>query len=477
MKKIVTLCLLTLAQLNAQGNYSNVQIESWKEYSKSLALQAATYASPLVTMYALRHHDAVGPNAKAQPNTIWNMTNISTPELSKEAGYVTPNVNTIYGFGFMDLRQEPIILQVPNSNNRYYMIEIVDMWTNAFAYVGGKATGYQGGTFAIVGPNWKGELPAGVKRIDSPTSWILLQPRVHIYKEGHIDLAGAQKILQGIVPMPLSQFLGKTAPKVTYNYPAPATMDPNQPVSALDFKDPLQFWELFSNALNENPPPKDQIDALLPLFAPLGIELGKQWNRSQVNPVTLESMKEAAQRVGTLFSNMPFNTVFEGAFLPPAFIGDFGTHYFTRAVIARIGLTANTPYEAIYWMYPFDKNSQPLTGAQKYTMTFKEGLPYFEPGFWSITMYDSTNNYTVSNPINRYMLGSDTPEIQKNKDGSFTLYIQKESPGKEKETNWLPTPEGPFYLIMRSYAPKPQTIEILKDVNAWPIPFLEPAHP
>ena len=147
-----------------------------KTWTYSLAMAAANYGAPLVTMYALRDNDAVGARAKAKPNTVWRMEDISTPEQSKEAGYVTPNVNVIYGFGFLDLRQEPVIVKVPDSNGLYYMVEICDMWTNAFAYIGGKATGYKGGAFALVGPGWKGELPAGVTRIDSPTPWVLIQP-------------------------------------------------------------------------------------------------------------------------------------------------------------------------------------------------------------------------------------------------------------------------------------------------------------
>jgi hypothetical protein len=149
-------------------------------YSGALALSAATWGAPLVTMYALRYDDAVGTNAKAAPNTIWRMEDISTPELSQTAGYVSPNVNTLYGFGFLDLAAQPVILTVPDSNGRYSMVEIVDFWTNAFAYAGGVETGYKGGKFALVGPGWKGRLPPDVKRIDAPTRWVLIQPRVHV---------------------------------------------------------------------------------------------------------------------------------------------------------------------------------------------------------------------------------------------------------------------------------------------------------
>lgn len=466
---------LTILPVNAATTLTQPQQKALQEWSYTLAIQAATWGVPLVTMYALRYNDAVGPHAKAVPNSIWRMEDISTPKLSQEAGYVTPNVNTVYGFGFMDLRQEPIILEAPDSNNRYYMIEIVDMWTNAFAYVGGKTTGYKGGKFALVGPGWKGELPPDVKRIDCPTPWVLLQPRVHVYKNGKIDLPGAKQILDGIKTTGLSSYMGKpalTAQK--YDYPAPVPINTSLPVSAVAYKDPLQFWELLSSAMNENPPPQDQITALLPMFKPLGIEMGKSWDRNKVRPEILEEMKLAAQKIGNLLANQPVGTNYNGAMLPPPSIGNFGTDYWTRAVIARVGLTANTPFEAIYWMYPADSQGMMLIGSKKYTMTLKEGIPFYEPGFWSITMYDGVNNYTVPNPINRYMLGSDTPEMKKNADNSYTIYIQHDSPGKDKEANWLPSPAGVFYLIPRAYAPKPETINILTQVTSWPVPSVDP---
>ncbi len=454
-----------------QATLTPAQSTALDEWTYSLALQTANWGVPLVTMYNLRHNDAVGPDAKAKPNEIWRMENTSTPELAKESGYVTPNVNVVYGFGFMDLGPEPVILSVPDSDDLYYMVEIVDMYTNAFAYVGGKATGYKGGKFALVGPGWKGELPEGVTRIDAPTRWILLQPRVHLYKDGEVVLDTSRKIMNEITTTGLAQFRGDAPVTLpAYDYASPVVNNPNLPVSALDFTDPLQFWELFSAAMNENPPPASQIEALLPSFKPLGLELGKQWDRNQVSPQVLESMKKAAANIAPILANLPFGSNYQGAFIPAPTIGNSQTDYLTRAVIARIGLTANTPYEAVYWMYTVDSTAQQLTGEKKYTMTFKEELPYIKPGFWSLTMYDAENNYTVENPINRYMLGSDTPDLKKNADGSFTLYIQNENPGKDKEANWLPAPKGPFYLIPRSYAPAEATVNILTDPTSWPVP-------
>ena len=172
------------------------QSQAEDAWTYSLALQTANWGAPLVTMYDMRYLDAIGPARKASPNAIWRMENTSTPALSKESGYVTPNVNVVYGFGFLDLGPEPVILSVPDSKGLYYVVEIVDMYTNAFAYAGGKMTGYAGGKFALVGPGWKGQLPKGVRRIDCPTRWVLLQPRAHLYHDGKQDSRQSQTSAQ-----------------------------------------------------------------------------------------------------------------------------------------------------------------------------------------------------------------------------------------------------------------------------------------
>jgi hypothetical protein len=179
-------------------------------YTEALAVAAAAWGSPLVTMYSLRYNDSVGPHPKAAVNAIWRMEDISTPELSQKAGYVTPNVNTLYGFGFLDLAAEPVILSVPDSHGRYYMVEIVDFWTNAFAYAGGVATGYKGGKFALAGPGWKGKLPPHVTRIDAPTRWVLVQPRVHVLNRD--DLPAARAVLDAISVKGLAEATGKRPP-------------------------------------------------------------------------------------------------------------------------------------------------------------------------------------------------------------------------------------------------------------------------
>jgi hypothetical protein len=371
----------------------------------------------------------------------------------------------IYGFGFADLGAEPVILTAPNSEGRYYMIEVVDMWTNAFVYPAGGISGYKGGKFALVGPGWQGTLPPDVKRIDSPTRWLELQPRVYVKDEA--DLAAARKVLAGVTLQPLSQFTGGPAPKAPdYNYELPK-MAPKVATSHMKFDDPLQFWSICSAAMNENPPPKNEIDAVLPQFKYLGLELGRQWKPDAVNPLILAQMKKASAQIGDMaLGTMPLaGRLQNGWVIPPANTGFAGTDYLSRLDVAVFGLTANSATEAIYYSGVLDGNNEPMTGAKKYTITFREPMLYAKPvppGFWSVTMYDKETSYTVPNAINRYSLGSQS-DLKKNPDGSFTMYLQATSPGKDKESNWLPTPKGPFYLILRNYAPVPELATALKD--------------
>lgn len=439
------------------------QIGRW---AYSLALQAATYAAPINAMYLLRDTTSTGPNAKAPPGEIWKMSDISTPALAEESGYVAPNVNVVYGFGFMDLAREPIILTAPDSNGRYYMIEICDMWANAFSYPAGIAAGYGGGKFALVGPGWNGTLPDGVTRIDCPTRWVLLQPRVHVVNEA--DLPGARAVLNRVTVQRLAQYTGSPAPAApSYGYPAPK-VNPKVASSMMQFVDPLQFWDIFSAAMNENPPPASEIASVLPQYKYLGIELGKVWRRESVNPLVLEQMKIAADQIGRMMIEvLPLGgRLADGWVLPPPQVGMPGADYLGRALVAVFGLTANTPTEAIYYSAQLDGNNQPLTGEKRYTMSFEGPMNYLKPvppGFWSLTMYDGVTRYSVPNKLNRYSLGSDNT-LKRDADGSFTLYVQHDNPGADKESNWLPAPQGLFYLILRNYAPVPEVAAALKEL-------------
>ena len=196
-----------------------------------------------------------------------------------------------------------------------------------------------------------------------------------------------------------------------------------------------------------------------------------------MDPIVVKAMARAAQAVPDMLNDLPFGRLSNGWFIPPPTIGDSGTDYMIRAVIARIGLTANAPKEAVYFAGKgiLDSEGNQLTGAKKYTMTFKQTPPYIEPGFWQLRMWDGVSCYPVPNPINRYVFGSDIKDAKKNPDGSLTVYIQADSPGKDKESNWLPSPGGSMTMVISSYAPGPAMVKSLSDPNAYIPPAVVPA--
>jgi hypothetical protein len=470
-RKIVAAAISALLAASSLTGCAQVQrlqeLRQIQNGMHALAVNAAIYGVPIVAMYNLRSSTATGPNAKGRPNEILRIANITTPQISQQLGFVTPNVNVVYGFGFMDLKAQPIILRAPDSRGRYYVIQIADMWSNDFAYVGGTASGYTGGTYALVGPGWRGALPPGVKRIDCPTRWIDLQPRVHVKNQA--DLPGAERVLRGIAVTGLAQYTGKPPPAPSvYNYVVP-NINPNVASSQMQFVDPLQFWEIFSAAMNENPPPHDQIASVLPQLKYLGIVLGKQWKREDVNPYVLAQMKIAAQEIGPMMQSLTLTVkTVNGWTIPPADVGLFGGDYLTRAIVAVIGLLANTPSEAIYYSAFRDGTGASLSGSKRYAITFTPPATYSKtipPGFWSVTMYDDVTGYPAANAIDRYSLGSDD-NLKRNADGSFTIYVQHDDPGASEESNWLPAPAGSFYLILRNFAPAPGVVRALRNPPA-----------
>jgi hypothetical protein len=304
-----------------------------------------------------------------------------------------------------------------------------------------------------------------VKRIDCPTRWVELQPRVHVKNKA--DLAAAQQVLDAITVKGLAQYNGGAAPAaVAYHYETP-NINPKVASSQMQFLDPLQFWDIFAAAMNENPPPEDEIRSVLPQFRYLGIAFGKPWKREDVDLLILEHMKRAAQQIGVMM--MPLLPILgnaaDGWIIPTSNVGMPGADFPIRAIVAAFGLTSNTPVEAIYYTGVRDSSGQMLTGSRRYAITFKDPMRYITaipPGFWSISMYDNATGYTVPNAIDRYTLGSDD-DLKRNPDGSFTLHVQRDNPGPEREANWLPAPAGPFYMIIRVYAPASDVAAALSD--------------
>lgn len=378
---------------------------------------------------------------------------------------VSPNADTLYSLAWLDLGDEPMVLSVPEMGKRFYMMALMDAWTNVFASPGSRTTGSGKGDFAIVGPNWKGKLPDNLKPIQSPTNLVWLIGRTQT--NGASDYKAVHAIQDTYRLIPLSAW-GKP-------YQAPVS----QPVdAALETKTPppeqvarmdaATFFGRLNRLMQDNPPAAADAPAL-ERFAKLGIGPGKPFDGSKLDPAVAAALDEGMQAGrATLIKEAkgPRGTENNGWTIMPENLANFGTDYTTRAVVALVGLGANLPADAIYPHAVADSDGQPLSGANRYTMRFEKGQLPPVKAFWSITTYNEKQNF-IENPINRYAIG-DRDALQFGPDGSLTLFFQKDSPGKDKESNWLPVPEGAFNLFMRLYWPEQAVVD-----GTWKIPRVE----
>jgi hypothetical protein len=355
------------------------------------------------------------------------------------------------------------VLSVPDTSGRYYLMPMLDAWTNVFASPGSRTTGNGKGAFAIVGPKWSGSLPGGLTRIDAPTNTVWIVGRTQT--NGKQDYDAVHAIQDQYTLTPLSAW-GKP-----YRAPDNVAVDPN-----VDSKTPIvqQVAQMDAatffrkvNALMVGDPPAAADAAALAQFAPFGIGPGKPIDAQGHDPVLDAGLKLGQSRVVTE-AKKSVGRKARGWDILPENTGRYGTDYLYRAIVAFVGIGANLPDDAVYPRATTDSSGQPLTGANKYEMHFtKDSMPPVN-AFWSLTMYNAKQGF-VDNPINRYAIG-DRDDLSFADDGSLTLYVQHDSPGKEKEANWLPAPPDSFNLFLRLYWPS-QTI----GENGWTPPAVQRA--
>ena len=425
-------------------------VVDWREtYAYTLGTQAFVYGFPWVFLSELRYQwvtQARDPKwiPYAPLNQFWNSTELATGEM-KTGG--SPNNDTLYSMAWLDLAKEPMILSVPEMGERYYSFELASLDSDNFAYAGTRATGNRPGNYAIIGPDWHGQLPADVAALPpSRTSYALMFGRTLVYDRA--DLANVHKLQAQYRLTPLSQWGKKD---VT---PAPASRDVWKPFDAKS--DPLAAFKTMNKAMTENPPDEAH-KSMLANFATIGIGPGQ--DVSKMDAATQRGLARAATDGMKLLRSALASGMgkkVNGWTYPPAAMGRAGLHdeFLLRAAVQCLGgIIANDPDEAIYMNTFVSKDGQPLAGSNRYVAHFPPGQLPDVKAFWSLTMYGLDNNL-VANPINRYKLGSyPKGEMQLDADGGLTLYLQHESPGKDKESNWLPAPSEAFYLVLRSYLP------------------------
>ena len=359
---------------------------------------------------------------------------------------VSANNDTLYSTTFADLRREPIVVSVPATDDRYFVIQFVDMVTDNFAYIGTRATGRNGGDFVLVGPSYKGALPADKFKqvIVCPSQFVALATRTAI--NGPEELDDVIEIQDKLAVTPLSSFLKTTAPDPVMEIEFPSYTPELYASPKL-----LEYLHLF---LQWHAPPLSETN-LMKRFARLNVGAHLEFDYDgfplELQEAIQEGVAAGHQRIEDRGNRL--GTTIEGwDYTPP--MGNYGNDYLFRSAVAWKFIYTNSPEEALYPIANVDSAGEQLTGAKNYILHFPAGQLPPVKAFWSITMYHADTRLMAHNPINRYSIGDRTKDLKYNDDGSLTLYIQHQSPDPDKKANWLPTPEGFFYLIARAYIPK-----------------------
>lgn len=439
--------------------------------AKDIAEAGFIYGLPIVMNYAVMYDYFIDRNSgqfKVPFNQIMNEARVFT---YKDTAVITPNSDTPYSLMGMDLRAEPIVISVPAvDKKRYYSVQFIDANGYNYGYIGNRTTGSDAGDYLVAGPDWKGQAPAGIKKVfRSSTQFSLGIFRTQLFDPA--DMSNVEKIQSGYKARTLSAYLGQPAPK-----PAPKIDFPkiNKELVKTNFFEYLDFMLQFA-------PAQESEKAIRSRLARIGIGAGKVFDFKSLSVKDkLEiglGMKEGERKVDEAVTNAGKSI---NGWRVSALFGDsafFNGDWLKRAAGAKAGIYGNDAEEATYLLGKDDANGKPLDGSKhNYTLTFAAGQLPPVNAFWSVTMYDGKTQLLIKNPINRYLINSPMlPGMKKNADGSLTLFVQKDSPGADKESNWLPAPDGPIYIVMRLYWPKTESPSVLPvGAGTWQPPGMKP---
>ncbi|MGZ2453185.1 hypothetical protein ACVIRO_006002 [Rhizobium ruizarguesonis] len=425
--------------------------------ARAIAKEAYIYGFPMVDSYRIQHAyfiNTKNPEYKGPWNQVINTPRVYTPA---DTAIQTPNSDTPYSWLGLDLRTEPIVLTVPKiEKDRYFSIQFIDAYTFNFAYIGSRATGNDGGSFLIAGPKWKGKTPKGVKKvIHSDTEFNWAAYRTQLFNPE--DLDNVKKVQAGYKAQPLSEFLGKPAPKAAPAVDFIPALTPEEERKSLEFFNVMNFIFQYS-----------QIDPsetkLMARFAKIGVGPGKTFDASKLSPELKTAIEQGIADAWAALAKLQKDKIDTGEVTSGDLLGsraDLKGNYLDRMAGTVMGIGGNSKQEAMYPVYAVDADGKKLNGAQdRYTLRFAPGQLPPVNAFWSLTMYELPQSLLVANPINRYLINSPMlPQLVKDADGGLTLYIQNETPGKDKEPNWLPAPKGPFVAFMRLYWPKEAALD------------------
>src|SRR5262245_32066070 len=460
MKKIVTRAVSWLPSLALVLTAASSAYSQTKSPEYETARDAYVYAYPIVTMDVSMRQSTNVPDAKTIPlrAPINQFAHARTYPRAEDRDVVRYNFDTLYSFAWLDLTREPMVLSVPDTNGRYYLLPMLDMWTDVFSVVGSRTTGTKAGNFALVGPGWNGRLPDGVTRINAPTSniWILGRTQTN----GPADYENVHKVQDGYKLTSLSQWGTNYAPPAT-TPTDPAIDNKTPPLVQVNRMDGVTVLGRLAELLAKNPPHANDYPILFRMRQ-IGFEPDKPFDVSKLDPALVKTINAAAkdalvdlEQSGKSGAGIGLHV--NGWFYQTSTVGTYGTAYKLRAMGTLIGLGVNLPEDAVYPASFVDGEGKPYSGANRYVLHFEKGQLPPAAAFWSVTLYDK-DGFQAPNALSRFALG-DRDKLKFNPNGSLDLYIQHESPGPEKESNWLPAPAAEFNLAMRLYSPRREALD------------------
>ncbi len=415
----------------------------------SIATDAYLYLYPLVTMDVTRRqmtNHAPGPGVFGGPMNMF--VNVEAFPPADFKAVVRPNFDTLYSSAYLDLTAGPVVVSVPDTQGRYYLLPMLDMWSDVFASPGSRTTGTGAGNFLVSPPEWSGAVPSGCTQIKAPTPYVWIIGRTRT--DGPDDYAAVHKVQAGLKITPLADWPGAPRPIAFQNDPSVDMTTP--PKVTVDTMTGEAYFAYAAELLKLHPPHlTDQ--PIIARMARIGIAVGKSFDVSGADPAVKSAIAAAPEAARALMAwKLPtIAKVENGWSMNTDTMGVYGNYYLKRAIVTQVGLGANLPDDAIYPLNLGDADGKPLDAANNYRIRFAKGATPPVDAFWSITLYDE-EGFQVANVLNRFAVSSWMPFVY-NADGSLDLYFQAESPGNANQPNWLPAPRGPFNLCMRLYAP------------------------
>ncbi|TFV96026.1 DUF1254 domain-containing protein [Algoriphagus kandeliae] len=458
MKKLLALIFISsiiFVSTRCAEKEQNINLEE----AQQIAEEAYIFAYPMLEHYKMMFAMAMYPESGAYTapfNVLYHKPELST---AKDTIIVRPNNDNIYSSVWFDLSEQPQILKVPKiEDNRYYSFQIIDLYTHNIGYVGTRATGFEEGSYLFAGPNWDGEVPDGINKVfRSEGNYLLALGRTQVF--GPDDLETTNKILEGFSVESLNVFIGLSEIAKIPDNPNIPPFNPNQ-IKNINF---ISYLNALMATASIHPFEKELFDR----FSKIGIGPGKTFNETGLDPelkAVIETgianaMKKIEAEVSNLGERQNGWMLISGAFGNREFMQG---KYLRRAAAAYFGLWGNNLEEAYYPEATVDADGEDLDGSKhNYTVHFEaDRLPPVK-AFWSFTMYKLPEQLLVANEIDRYIIASNTKGLKYNPDGSLDIYIQKENPGPDLESNWLPAHDGPFSLQARFYWPEPESLDPL----------------